>query len=1060
MRKKLLFTFSVIMMIVTQAWAQSRTVTGKVTDAGNGQGLPGVTVLVKGTSVGTSTDAEGQYSLNVPANATTLAFSFIGYATVERTLTNAPVINVGLQPDINQLQEVLIQVPYGTVAKTAFTGSEATITSAAINKQQVTSVGRVLEGLVPGLQTTNGSGAPGSSPNVRIRGIGSVNASSSPLYVVDGIPFDGTIASLSPDDIETITVLKDAAASALYGARAANGVIMITTRKGKKGKPAVAINIRSGVSERGIPEYERVNPQEFYELTWEALRNANLAARNPATGVNYTPAEAGVAASSVVASPTGLAYNPFNVPNAQVIDPATGKLNPNAQLLYQDNWSDALFQKATRNDLNLNISGANDNNDYLLSVGYISEDGIAKFSDYDRMSARLKVNTTVNNWLKAGANISGAIANLNGSFATGSATSNPFYFSRYIGPIYPVYQRTPTGEFVIDPATGGKVLDYGTAANAPTPQAIHGPRPYSANANLLGTLDLDDRGSERLEGTANTFAEIKFLKDFTFRTTLGGSYYTNAATAFQNSLFGDAASVAGRSTKTDTRQLSYTFNQVLSWNRKFGNHGLSAMGGHENYALDFTSLAGTRTGFPFPGMNELTGPAVLTAASSFTNNHRIESYFSQLSYDFLEKYLLSASYRTDGSSRFAKDARWGSFYSVGAGWRISQESFLSDVAWLNELKLRASYGEQGNEDVLTGGASDYYPSPELYALGWSNGTAPGAIFGQFASPNLQWEKNATLNVGADFRLLNKLDGTLEWYNRKSDNLLFPLPLAPSVGVTSVNQNVGAMKNTGVELQLGYNVVATGDFDYRIDLNLAHNRNTVTKLPESTPEIVRGAAKLMVGHGIYDFWLREYAGVNPDNGDALYYMDTKDADGEVTGRTTTSDSRLATLYYHDSSLPDLTGGITNSFRYKGFDFSVLVTGQAGGKFYDENYAGLMHRGTLGTTWSKDMLNRWQKPGDITDVPRLQRGITNNDAASTRWLFDASYLTVKNINLGYTLPKSLTGKVGVGTVRAFAAADNAFIFTKNEGMDPQRSFDGRSDYSYPIFRTFTLGLNANF
>jgi TonB-linked SusC/RagA family outer membrane protein len=1049
MRNNLLVTFSLMLIVMSQAWAQTRTVTGKVTDAATGQGLAGVTILAEGTSVGTSTNTAGQYFLVVPANVTTLAFSFIGYTTVERTLDNAATIHVGLVAHVNQLQEVSVQVPYGTVAKTAFTGSEATITSTAIQKQQVTSVTRVLEGLVPGIQTTNGGGAPGSGASVRIRGIGSVNASSSPLYVVDGIPFDGTLASISTDDIETLTVLKDAAASALYGSRAANGVIMITTRRGKKGKPAVAINVRSGVSERGIPEYERVSPQEFYEMTWESLRNANLVAKNPATNATYTPAEAGLAASNIVASSDGLAYNPFNVAPNQVIDPATGKLNPNAQLLYHDDWSKVLFQQATRTDLNLNVSGAGDNNDYLFSLGYLKENGTAKFSDYDRLSARVKANTTVNSWLKAGINLSGALADLNGSFATGVANANPFYYSRFIGPVYPVWQRDASGNFVTDPATGDRVPDWGLA------------RPFGPNSNLLSSLDLDDRGSKRSEATANTFAEMKFLRDFTFRTTIGGSFYQNLATTFQNSLFGDAASVAGRSTKADTRQLAYTFNQVLSWNRKFGDHGFTALAGHENYDYEYNFLNATRTGFPFPGTNEIASAATLTGATSYTNQLRIESYFSNLSYDFREKYLLSASFRTDGSSRFYQEARWGNFWSVGGGWRISRESFLRGLNWLDELKLKASYGQQGNEDILgTDGSSNYYAWQGLYSLGANNGTAPGALFGQFPVQELQWEKNTSGNVGADFRLFNKLEGTLEWYNRISDNLLFNVPLAPSTGVSIIPKNIGAMKNTGIELQLGYNAIATDDFDYRIDVNLARNKNKITRLPASQQEIIIGAAKLMEGKSIYDFWLREYAGVNPDNGDALYYMDTKGADGQVTGRTTTNDTRLATLYYHDSALPGLTGGITNSVRYKGFDFSVLVTGQAGGKFYDENHAGLMHRGTLGTHWSKDILNRWQKPGDITKVPRLQRGIANNDSPSSRWLYDASFLTVKNMNLGYTLPKTVTSKAGMHGLRAFVAADNAFIFTKNKGMDPQQAFNGRSDYAYPIFRTFTLGLNASF
>ncbi|PRY10683.1 TonB-linked SusC/RagA family outer membrane protein [Pontibacter ummariensis] len=1039
---------ALLLLLVNQAWAQSRTITGKVTDAASGQPLPGVAVIVKGTTAGTATGVDGSYSLNVPEKGNTLVFRYIGYETKEQAIGSASTVNVALGVNSEQLSEVVVQVPYGSVAKTAFTGSEATISSSAIQKQQVTSVTRVLEGLVPGLQTTNGGGAPGSSASVRIRGIGSINASSDPLYVVDGVPFDGTYSSISTDDIEAVTVLKDAAASALYGARAANGVIMITTKKGGKGKPRVAVNFRKGVSERGIPEYDRVNSQEYYELMWEAMRNSYAASTNPATKLPYTPAEAAAAASKNIAGPNGLVYNPFNVAGDQVIDPATGKLNPSARLLYEDNWSDVLFQDATRNDLNVSISGGAENSDYYISAGYINEDGIAKFSDYDRFNSRVKLNTAVSKAVKAGMNISATLSNSNGNFADGTATANPFYFSRYMGPIYPVWQRDGEGAFVIDPATGERALDWGVPGQM-------GSRPYAGNSNLLGSLGLDERSTRRSEATANAYLEAKFLKNFTFKTTLGGNYYNGLGTTFQNSLFGDAANVAGRSTKSDTRQISYTFNQVLSWNKQFGSHSISALAGHENYSLESRFMSATRTGFPFPGTSELAPAATAGASTSYTDEHKLEGFFSQVSYSFADKYLLSGSFRRDGSSRFFTDSRWGNFYSIGAGWRISEENFFN-AEWVDELKLKGSYGEQGNEDV-----ENYYAWQGLYGLGWNNVNAPGSIVSSLPNTNLQWEKNASFNVGADFSLFNKVQGTIEYFERTSDNLLFEVPLPTSTGIKSIWDNVGTMKNYGWEAQLGYNAISTSDFDWRVDLNLTSYKNKITKLPQE--EIVNGTKKLMVGHSVYDFWLREYAGVDPANGDALYYKDVLDADGEPTGeRTTTNVYNEGTYYYHGSAIPKLVGGVTNAFRYKGLDLSVLLTFQSGGKFYDANYANLMHRGSYGTHWSKDILNRWQSeenPGD-GKTPRLQNGISGQDGASTRWLFDASYLTVKNINIGYTLPKSLTGKLGGATLRVFGAVDNAVILTKNEGMDPQRSFNGTSDYTYPIYRTATVGLNANF
>ncbi|WP_026236160.1 SusC/RagA family TonB-linked outer membrane protein [Pontibacter roseus] len=1045
MKKVLLLNFLFLFALLGQVMAQSRTVTGKVTAAGDGVPLPGVSVVVKGTTTGTATNADGSFSVNVPADAGTLVFRYIGYVTKEVAVGSNSTVNVALELDNQQLSEVVISVPYGTVAKTAFTGAESTITARAIEKQQVTSVSRAIEGLVPGVQVTNGGGQPGSSATIRVRGIGSVNASSDPLYIVDGIAFDGTLSSISNDDIASIQVLKDAAASALYGARAANGVIMITTKKGKKGKPTVAVNVRSGLSERLVPEYDRVNSQEYYELMWEAMRNNRLAAVNPATKVPYTPDEAVAYATENIGGKNGLVYNPFNVPANQVINPATGKLNPGVNLLYEDSWEDALFRTASRQDINMNVSGGADKSDYFLSLGYVNEKGIVKFSDYDRFNGRLKVNSDVTDWLKAGMNLSSTLSSTDGLFADGTATSNPFYYTRNMGPIYPVWQRDASGNFVKDPVTGANALDWGKATQM-------GARPYAGNSNLLGSLDLDDRSLRRVEATANAFVETKFLKDFTFRTTLGGNIYDALTVTFQNSLFGDADNVKGRGTKANTRQISYTFNQVLTYNKQIGSHNFTVLGGHENYFLDSDFVTATRSGYPFPGISELAPAATAEGSNSYVNKHRLEGYFTSLNYDYNQKYLLSASFRRDGSSRFYEDVRWGNFWSVGGGYRISEESFMT-ADWIDDMKLRASYGEQGNEALPS-----YYAWQGLYSLGWNNVGRPGVIISSLPNQELQWEKNSNFNVGVDFSLFNKVEGTVEYFNKVSDNLLFAVPLPYSTGITTRDENAGSMKNYGFEVQLGYNAIRTADFDWRIDVNMSRYKNEITKLPQE--EIISGTKKLMVGRSIYDFFIREYAGVDPNNGDALYYKDVLGEDGKPTGeRITTNNINQGSQYYQGTAIPDLVGGVTNSLRFKNFDFSVLVTYSLGGKFYDGNYATLMHPGSYGSAWHKDILNRWTPENRNTDVPRVQNALATQNGISSRYLFDATWANVKNINLGYTLPTNLAGKVGLNSVRAFLAVDNAYLYTTEKGMDPQRSFTGTSDFTYPPFRTYTFGLNVN-
>jgi len=1046
--KKLLQSLFLLLFVASAAIAQERTITGTVTDSGDGQPLPGVTVKIKDARGGAVTNGDGKFTISAAANSV-LVISSLGYLPTEVNVGTRTTINVSIAADSKALAEVEIQVPYGTVKQSAFVGAQTTITATTLAKQQVTSVTRALEGLVPGIVATNGGGQPGSNASVSVRGVGSVNASSAPLYVLDGAPYNGAIASLSMDDIESVTVLKDASAAALYGSRAANGVIMIKTKTGKKGKPAVNASLRTGWMNRALPEYERVNSEQYYELMWEATRNRLVNASG------QTPALAGTNASNALTGPNGLVYNAYDVPGNTLIDPVTGKINPAANLLWEDNWSEALFRTGRRQDFNFNASGAGDNNDYFISLGYVSEEGIAKFTDYERFTARVNLNSQLRTWLKAGVSMDGAISDQRYSVNDGTATTNPFYFGRMMGPIYPIYQRTATGEYVTDVATGQNALDWGNASQM-------GARPYAPNSNLVGSLDLDERGEKPVNVNANTYLEASFLKDFKFRTGLAATYLNGYTTTFQNSLFGDAQNVAGRSTKIMNRRLTLTFNQTLSYNKSIGDHNFNVLAVHENYYFKQNYLSATRTGFPFPGTNELAPAATAEASTSYEHNHRIEGYLAAVRYNYAGKYLFDASYRRDGTSRFATDARWGNFYSFGLGWRLSQEDFLKDVSWINELKFKASYGELGNEGLLDVNLNQqYYGYQSLYGLGQNNVNFPGATISSLPNAELLWEKNKNANIGVDFALFdNRLSGSVDVYNKVSSNLLFAVPLPSSTGITSINQNIGTMSNKGIDIALSYSPIRTGKFNWTIDLNLTKFKNEITKLPQE--EIITGTKKLMVGKSIYDFWIREYAGVDPANGDALFYRDVLGADNLPTGeRTTTNNISTGSFYYHGSSLPDLTGGLNNTLSYGNFDLSFLFTFQSGGKFYDGNLAGLMHVGSYGTAWSTEILNRWTTPGQITDVPRVQNALANQSGTSSRFLYDASFLSLKNVSLGYNLPKTLTGRLGISGAKVFGAVDNAALWVKDgvKGMDPQRAITGVSDYTYPIYRTFTIGLNVN-
>lgn len=1055
--RKLVFMLSVLVCSM-QLIAQHKTVTGKVTDEKDGSPLGGVSVLVKGTNVGTNTKSDGTFSLSLPVNAKVLVFSYVNMTTEELTIGNQSVFNVRMSSQASSLETIVVTVPYGTVKKKAFTGAENTITSEALQKQQVTSVSKALDGIVPGVISTNGGGQPGSGAAIRIRGIGSVNATSAPLYVLNGIPYDGSIEAIPTEDIETVTVLKDAAAAALYGSRAANGVIMITTKKGKKGTPKLTFNASQGFMDRLIPEYNRVGPKEYYELFWEAYRNNYVAQGN-------TPAQAGVNASNVLTSSNGLVYNAYNVPGASLVDPVTGKLNSNASLLWNESWEDAMFRVAKRSRASMSVSGGSEGADFYISAGYLNEEGIVKYSGYERYNARMNVNATPTKWFNTGIAVDGAFINNRFVPSGGSSTTNPFYYTRQMGPIYPVYQHNLTTGALVKDSLGNPVFDFGT----PTQM---GTRPYAGRSNDAATLALDNRSSKDFNGTGNIYGEIKFTKELSLKGTLGTTIYNSNGTSYQNNQYGDAApstpggTDGGRSTKTNGRTFSLTGNEVLSYTKDFEKHNIRALVGHENYLYKYNYLAGYKSGFIFPGYTELDNGASSTSpATSYEDNLRIESYFANINYDFDSRYLLSASYRTDGSSRFSPQTRWGTFYSVGAGWRVLGEKFMQNVKWLSELKLRGSYGEQGNEGLYDANGSPlYYSYKDYYYSNGTGGYTPPSP-SRVANPDLQWETNSVLNLGVDFGLMNnRLTGTFEWFNRKSANLLFDVPLPISTGTASVYQNIGAMKNVGVELQLGYLAIKQHDFRWKVDVNLTHFKNTITKLPPKQEKngIISGTKKLLVGGSIYDFWLPEFAGVDASTGDALYYMDIKDADGKVTSSVITSQYSQASSSLHKfgSALPKVAGGLNNTFSYKGFDLSILTTFSYGGKFYDGNYAGIMHRGSPGTSWSTDILKRWQKPGDVTNVPRLQYSVANNDGASSRWLIDGSWLNIKNVTLSYNFSKNLNNLLNLSGGQFFVSVDNAYLWTAKKGSDPQRSFAGTADATYTPFRTMTLGATVNF
>ncbi|OHX68581.1 hypothetical protein NH26_14595 [Flammeovirga pacifica] len=954
-------------------------------------------------------------------------------------------INVILEQDAEQLDEVVV-IGYGTTEKTSFTGSATMVNSEQVENIQTANPLAGLEGSVPGLQMTGTSGQPGSSPSINVRGFSSINQSNDPLIIVDGTPFDGQLNAINPKDIESFSVLKDASGTAIYGSRATNGIIMITTKSGKGSQPKINLSARVGVTERAFPEYDRVNASQYYEGMWEGYKNRALS--NDATDD-----EARQLASQNVVAELGN-YNAYNVAADQLVG-LDGKLNPNAQMLYNDDWQDEMFGTGLRHEYNLSMSGGGEKTDYFLSTGYLNEEGIVDNSGFEKLTARLKVNTDVKPWLRMGANINYGYTESAFMGADGTATSNPFYSTRMMGPIYPVYLRDEKGNYVHDDQ-GERVYDYGAGE-------MNGwVRPYAANSNVVATTRLDYNKNRRHNIGARGYVQVSFLNDFKFTSNISTDIFNTSAIENQNKNFGDAASFNGRSTKTGSTAMSYTFNQVLTYQKKIGRHSVSGTVGHEAYKYQYDYLTSTRTGFSVPGMVELGAASSTEYASSYFNEHAIESYFGRAEYNFDNKYFVSGSVRADGTSRFAESSRWGNFWSIGASWRLSEEEFLKDVSWVNELKLRASHGALGNEGVLNvNGSQNYFPWQALYDLGYANNSLSGGYLGNLSNPSLQWEQNISSNIGVDFTLLNRINGTVEYYIRDSKDLIMDKPVAPSLGFDNVISNIGAIRNKGVEISVNADVVQTKDFNWNLGVIWSKNINEIIELESP---FIDGNKYLKEGGSIFDFYYVEYAGVDPDNGDALYYQKVKDDQGNLTGervKTNNYDDALAdSREVLGSSMPDFQGSISNTISYKGFDLSILMTFSKGGLIYDATYARLMMP-DQGSAMHQDLYDKaWRQPGDVTDVPRIELDENQIARSSSRFLTDASYFGIRNMTLGYNVPVNVVNKMKLGSMRAYVTADNLWYSNERQGLYINPSRGGNTGYGYVPVRTVSFGLDLSF
>ncbi len=1110
MGKKLWLFIACTLLSASMAFAQTQ-VSGTIVSKTDGEPVIGAAIKVLGTSTGTTSDINGRFNLTVPAGSKEAEVSYVGMATQTVVLRNG--MRIVMEEDVRALDQVMV-IAYGTQKKSAFTGSAAVVGAEEIGKVQVTNAIDALKGKASGIQINTASGQPGSTPTIHIRGVNSINAGNDPLLVVDGSPYDGLFNDINPADVESMSVLKDAASSALYGARGGNGVILITTKAGKKGENAkITVDAKWGQNSKGTPDYNTVsNPAHYYELWYKGLNNY---AQNE-LGMDAQKAWAWSNANLIDGSPYGLGYNVFTTPEGQALIGQNGRLNPNATLgrlvfnngaayyITPDNWTDETYQNSLRQEYTVTATGATDKSNFYASANYLKNEGITAASDYERFTARLKADYQIKPWLKFIGNVSYAHTDRNYLQDDGEAGSsgNAFALTSSIAPIYPMYIRDAEGNLIFDKASGINLYDFGD-------RSINGLyRPYLSQANPVAgnLLDVNNVNGNAFNGTG-TF-EVTLPYGFKFTSINNVYLHESRQTNTTNPYFGQYASSNGIVYKYHTRRFSQNYQQRLNWHQQYGLNDIEVMLGHEYYKYNYAELYGHRTNQLSPDNTELAGAVIAVTNSSYTEDYNTESWLSRAMYNYDEKYFASLSLMTEASSRFAKDGGrwWGTFWSAGLGWLINKEKWFK-ASWVDELKLKASYGENGNDQI-----PDY-----LYTGRYSivNSSDEVSVVPSTTMENLDitWEKNGKFNAGIDFSLFNsRLSGTVEYYRNTTKDMLFSFPLPPSLGYTSFYDNIGDLINYGLEFDLHGDIIRNKDLTWSAYVNFTTNANEITRLPEerrtqhlawdNADGFSSGSFFYAEGSSRYTYYTKAFAGVcneedvkasngsmtNADLGKAMYWktvyqmQEKKDADGNTVldadgkpvmepvldengnqiaiGREKTVKGGESDYYLAGDVMPDAFGGFGTSLTYKGFDFSVDFQYQLGGKVYDGTYASLMGADP-GHAFSTDILNAWTPENTNTNVPRLQYNDTYMNYGSDRFLTNASYLSLANITVGYTLPKSTVSKLGLGNVRIYAVADNIYTWSKRKGLDPRQSITGgASGAIYSSIRTISGGISITF
>lgn len=1083
--KKSLVSMLILFFIGLQGvLAQGREVSGVVTSAEDGLSIPGVSVIIKGTTIGTTTNFDGKYSLNVPQGENTLVFSFVGMTTQELAITGS-TLNVVMESESIGMDEVMV-VAYGTTTKKSFTGTAAKVSSEKIEAKNASNISQALQGEVAGVQVIANNGQPGSSAQIRIRGIGSINGSREPLYIVDGAPLQGDINSIAPADIASTTVLKDAAATAIYGSRGANGVVVITTKSGKAGKGTIEVDFKKGINMKLLSDYDVfTSPEEYIETAWSAMKT-----RGFLSGESDPAAYASANLFTNDEDAPGIYdyYNMWDVAGDQLIDPVTGKVNSNVNRRYNpEKWSDELFQNSSRTEIGVRISGGSDKTTYFSSFSFLDDEGYYINSDYERFTGRLNITHKVKSWLKGSMNMS--YMNSTSNFAGGqdSDSNNGFWLAANMPPIYPLYARDADGNKVPDELLGGSVFDYG--------DGTYGIRRFASLTNAVATSTYDVVRDTRNQFTGNSKLEATFLDNFTVSSTFALEYLNSGYDNLGNAFYGGSEKQGGSIYKRKRERFAFNMTNMLRWRKEFGLHNVGAFIAQESSKYEFKQMSAFKSNLADPFSLELDNAVVSSPAGSYTSELMLESYFGQVTYDYDNKYFFQGVLRRDGSSKFVNE-KWGTFGSVSGAWMISREAFMEPTAsFLDELKLKSSYGVIGEQ-----GGIGWYDSRSLFEVNNQNDNL-SLTEDHIGNPDLTWEEAKMFQVGAEFSLFNRITGSIDYYRKNTENLLFNKRVSPSLGYAIIQVNDGKMRNTGLEVVLNAELVKNQDLRVNFGINAAFEKNELTAMPieDGTGEQKvldqSGLYGRSVGHSLYDIYTREFAGVNPDNGLSQWNMYYVDADGngaydsavdkkisslttfmnanpdaEVVKTTTTKYSDATEKYINKSPIPKVRGSFNLSADYKGFSLTALFSYSLGGYGYDSNYATLMDDDLLGSNnWHKDIQNAWKQPGDITDVPAITAGYAPSSDAnyssanrtSDRFVTKTDYLALNNVVLSYNFKKELLEKVGIKAAKVFVSGDNLWVTTKRKGFYPNTSEVGASSrYQYVSLTSITGGVNIKF